>query len=168
MVPHGITPGVISRALNQPSVHIPQDVIDRVVESLRAIAGWHITPVVEETLVVPTTGDCTLILPTKRVVEVKRVEFDGEEVTDFDWSDEGIFVHSPGFAPGFRRLRITLRHGFENPGDLIGVIAQMTQRALNPTNAHTVGSISVGASQAVTPQSSEWRVLSNYELGPLP
>ena len=168
MSPHGITSGTIALALGQPATNFTQDTIDRVVESVREICGWHVFPVREETLTLPTTGDCITILPSKRVLDVSAVVFDGKPVTEFEFSEDGVLYVPEGLKQGLAKLKVTLRHGFETPKSLVGVIAQMVSRANTHTGSYTVGHISVGASQAVTPQSTEWRVIDLYKLGALP
>ena len=65
-------------------------------------------------------------------------------------------------------MEVEIRHGFDRPLDLIGVVVQMIGRAARPAEQMQVGGISVGAAQGVTPQTSEWRVLTAYELGAEP
>lgn len=159
MFDHGIT----------PTGDVTQSAIDKAVETVRRLVGWHVWPVRDETLTVDTPGDSLVILPTKNLVEVLDVKVDGQEVDSADvrWSTDGMLTLLR-VPRGFRRVSVRCRHGYESALDLAVVCLSMAKRDSQPTQQYSVGSISVGAPGSVTPQSTEWRVLDGYKLGPLP
>lgn len=162
MSDHGLTP-------SDPSQTVTQDDVDRAVATVRRLAGWHVWPVREETITVDTPGDPLIILPTLRVEDVIDVTVEGQQV-DMDtvsWSADGMITLQR--APrGLRRVAVTLRHGFESAPDLAGVCLKMADRSVQVQGSVSVGGISVGATAGITPQSTEWRVLDMYKLGPEP
>lgn len=160
---HGLTP---TAGTTGP---VTQDDIDLAVETLRDLAGWHIWPVREETVTVDTTGDPTVFLPTLRLLEVRTVTVDDVEVPleTIEWSESGMLRLKTRPRKGFRRVTATILHGFETT-PLAAVAMQMAARAHQPATNMQVGGISVGAPGALTPYSSEWRLLDRYKLGPMP
>lgn len=162
MADHGIVPP-------GNSDEVTQDTIDRVVATVRNLAGWHIWPVREETLTVDTPGDPLVILPTKRIESVIAVEVDGQPVdmSTVSWTEDGMLTLRR-VPRGFRRVAVTLRHGYLDAPDLAAVCQQMAKRTIQAQGSVSVGGISVGAAAGVTPQSTEWRVLDLYKLGPIP
>lgn len=174
---HGITPEML--AAESPTLtadKVPQDVIDRVVETVRELCGWHVWPEREETLTVDTTGDPTIFLPTLRLVDVLAVTADGETVapSEYGWSSDGWIERSrtarpPSWPAGPRAVSATVRHGLESCPALVAVCAQMVSRSLfSGQDGYTVGSISVGTRSGITPQSTEWRIIDHYRLEPTP
>jgi hypothetical protein len=163
MPDHGITPDMVPT-----SSAITGDQIDAVVETVRRICGWHIWPVREETVKLDSSGDCLLFLPTKRLVELKSVEVGGKPVglDAVQWSEDGYLQGH--FPEGLRNVTVTMRHGYDSALDLVGVCLQMAKRTAEAHSSYQVGGISVGASNGITPQSTEWRIVDCYKLGPLP
>ena len=173
----GIAPehGVVS---TDPKV--PQEFVDRAVQSVRVLAGWHIFPERVEEIVLLAPGDGQVILPTKRLVDVESVVVDGHtfEVDQLVYDEAGV-VWVPGLKPRRdgvpRRVVAKIRHGFNEPVELISVITSMALRAAQSQSSYSldrisVGGISVGASAgngvggAVAPVSTEWRILDEYKL----
>lgn len=162
MSDHGLVP-------SESSQTVTQDHVDTAVATVRLLAGWHIWPVREETITVDTAGDPLIILPTLHVEDVTAVTVDGEPVDmrRVSWSPEGMLTLY-GAPRGFRRVSVTLHHGYESAPALAGVCLKMAGRAVQAQGSLSVGGISVGASAGITPQSTEWRVLDMYKLGPEP
>lgn len=160
---HGITPDMISG-----QVDVSQDVIDRTVETVRHMCGWHVWPTREESLTLDVRDRGELFIPTLHLVEVLDVEVGGSplDLSKIDWSDTGIIVGP--FPVGFRKVRVRVRHGFESAPDLLGVCLSMAQRYREPYGQLTVGGISMGSSSGITPQSAEWRIIDLYKLEPGP
>ncbi|MEH0147456.1 hypothetical protein V6D40_07265 [Corynebacterium sp. Q4381] len=160
---HGLAPN--------PSAAVPvtQADIDLAVETLRDLAGWHIWPVRQETVTVDTAGDNVIFLPTLRLLQVHALALDGTPVglDTIEWSESGMVRLKRRSGRGFRRATATITHGFDTT-PLAGVAMHMAARATQPGTNMTVGGISVGAPGAMTPQSSEWRLLDRYKLGPMP
>lgn len=170
MMDHGLTPESVRFIAGQPNLQITQTTIDQAVVAARNIAGWHVTPPREETITVDTRGDCMQELPTKYVLGVQEVRVKDKEVTDFSWSQDGLLLFPKPLPQGFRTLQVTLKHGFpvEAAMDFLVVAAHMAARSSQHGGNITVGSISIGASATITPQSSEWRIMDIHKLGPIP
>lgn len=160
---HGLAPN--------PSAAVPvtQADINLAVETLRDLAGWHIWPVRQETVTVDTAGDNVIFLPTLRLLQVHSLALDDTPVDldTIEWSESGMVRLKKRPRKGFRRITATILHGFENT-PLAAVAMQMAARAHQPAANMQVGGISVGAPGALTPYSSEWRLLDRYKLGPMP
>ncbi|AIT60163.1 hypothetical protein [Corynebacterium doosanense] len=163
---HGITPSMVAAGTTMPEQHV----IDAAVHTVRSLCGWHVWPVREETVTVDTTGDDVVFLPTKRLHNVTEVSIDNEQIPPGEWSfsADGMLQLTRRPPAGFRRLAATITHGYDEVPDLAGVIGQMARRAGAPQESYQVGGISVGAPGAVTPQSTEWRIVDLYKLGPMP
>lgn len=165
---HGLTPA------HFPTVQgLTQSAIDAAVETVRRLAGWHVWPEREETVTVVSPGDPLVLLPTKRLVSVTDVTVDGEGVTlgEDDWTPDGtlwVSTMKPSKDGRPRRVSVTMRHGYAGPGDVLALVASMVGRAAQPAQNYSVGRISVGAPGAVTPQSTEWRIIDQIKLGPVP
>ncbi|WP_145941748.1 hypothetical protein [Corynebacterium glyciniphilum] len=164
MPDHGITPDHVANVTKQTAT---EEQIDRAVASVRSLCGWHVWPVRTETLRLDTAGDTLLTLPTLHVEDITAVRINGTPTTAYTWSTDGL-LQLPRHRAGLGALEVDIKHGFDRPADLIGVVVQMIGRAARPAEQMSVGGISVGAAQGVTPQSSEWRVLGAYELGAEP
>lgn len=152
---------------------VTQGGIDAAVASVRRLADWHVWPERVETLAVDSPGDPLVLLPTKRLVAVEEVTVDGREVTlgEEDWSPDGTLWISalrplPSRRP--RRIRARVRHGYSGPGDVLALVGSMVARSAAPGQGYQVGRINVSAPGAVTPQSSEWRIIDQIRLGPVP
>lgn len=165
---HGLTPDDFPGA-----TALTQDAIDAAVSAVRRLADWHVWPERAETLRVDAPGDKLVALPTKRLVSVESVTVDGREVTigENDFSEDGtLWIASMTPHPEGRPRRVVAEvvHGFAAPGDVLSLIRSMAGRASAPGQAYQVGRINVGAPGAVTPQSTEWRIIDQIRLGPLP
>lgn len=98
--------------------------------AIRAYCGWHVAPVIAESIVVDGNGQSRLKLPTMRVEDVSRVEVDGVDVTSsVRWSDMGM-LEGVRFPRRFRAVKVDLSHGFEPEmvADVLGVLASAARR----------------------------------------
>jgi hypothetical protein len=108
------------------------------VAELRALAGWHIAPVLTETVTVDSNGGCDLVLPTRRLVSVSSVN---SWTSGWDVYSSGILYRSIGWPAG--RLVVTMTHGFDEcPDDLLPVLA--ARSAGSGGRDPSVASVSVG------------------------
>lgn len=115
--------------------------------AIRAFCGWHVAPVLKETLVLDGTGTDTLLLPTMRIVNLLSVKVNGRNVTDqVRWSEAGM-LENVWFPKQFRAVEVTLQHGFDPTAltDVAGVIERAAKRfATDPTiRSQSVGGASV-------------------------
>lgn len=103
---------------------------------IRNFCGWHVAPVIEETLTLDGSGAQRLALPSLRVEEVSRLVISGEEIKTFSWSDNG-WLTLPGgqhFPGEDRCVEVTLRHGFGYAPELAQVRQGLqTRAAMAPT-----------------------------------
>jgi hypothetical protein len=146
----------------------------RVAEStVRGECGWHIAPVIEETLDVDHAGGSSIVLPSLRIVEVAEVR---DRVTDtvlagWDWSAAGILTRPAGWPPGPRAVRVTLAHGHDTtPPELIGMVAELAAafRSTVPgtrSESRTVGGVATARTFSPSPVLSTFaHVLDRYRV----
>lgn len=114
--------------------------------ALRAFCGWHVAPVVTETLTRDGNGRSVLKLPTQHVREVTAVRIDGRDVTSsVRWSDAGM-LEGVTFPRKFRSVEVDLEHGYE-PTEIADVLAIIQGAAKRAATHPAVASQSVaGAS----------------------
>lgn len=176
---HGITPELVAElsggmvTADAPGLDAA---IDRAVESVRSLCGWHVWPVREDRLRLDTTGGRWVKLPTLRLVELSAVIVDGKplDLDTVEWSDKGMVRLTRGrFPEGYGRVVVEFRHGFNTPAALGGVVAAIAGRAMLAAGGATlrVGEVSVGATGGgpggnLAPLSSEWHLLGRYALEP--
>lgn len=137
---------------------------------ITTLCGWHVTPQQTETLTVDTLGDRVVFLPTKYLVDVTEVKVDGEVVDqrDYTFSQDGILRLTRRVPLGFQTVQATVLHGYESAPEVEALIEKITSRATKPSEAYTVGGISVGSPGSLMPQSTEWRIIDQHKLGPMP
>ena len=134
--------------------------------AVRRWAGWHITPVVTDTVTVNGHGGHGLNLPTMRLVElvevVERRRGKGQVWTpvDLDPLTTGVEAAAAGYLyrdqcwpARLAGVRVTMRHGYEpdEVPELASLVAVMVARGLvNPTgvSSATVGGLSVQYSRS--------------------
>jgi hypothetical protein len=102
-------------------------------EAVRAEAGWHIAPVLTETLTVDGEGGHLLFLPSLRVLEVteiRDVTYDEPRViTGWRKSKRGVIYRAGGWPVGFESIEVDVVHGYAAcPAELLPVIAEYTTR----------------------------------------
>ena len=102
--------------------------------SVRDEAGWHIAPLVTETLVLDSQGGRRLILPSLQidsVAEVRDVTGDTPAVLE-GWrlSRRACFLYlEKGWPTGVAAVEVDLTHGCEAcPEDLLAVVAERVQQ----------------------------------------
>lgn len=164
---HGLSPG------DFPGSAVSAEGIDAAVSAFRQLAGWHVFPILEHTVTVTVPGDSLVTLPSRQLHEIISLSVDGSPVNVGDCVvyPEGM-VLIPHLRPrrdGLPRVvSATIRDGYDPPPAVVGVIGAMAARASRPSESYNVGRISVGAPGTLTPQSTEWRIVDQYKLGPVP
>lgn len=115
------------------------DALKAASQHIRNYCGWHVYPVLTQTLTVRGSGARDLFLPTLRLLEVVEcaengVDLDPDDLTtgaDF----AGFVEHPTGYWTTSRRgVVITIRHGF----DYVPELAQLC-RDVAARNAETPG-----------------------------
>ncbi|WPM94258.1 head-tail adaptor [Arthrobacter phage Marchesin] len=113
-----------------------QPLLDGASAGLRRFAGWHIAPVLEETLVGDGPGGRLLVLPTGRLVSVVSVDNAGEtvDITTVDASAAGMLeLQSGWWSSRFGAVSVRVRHGYDlaDVEDVRQIVKQVTSNALS-------------------------------------
>lgn len=106
----------------------PQTVIDQATALVRAYCGWHVSPVVTETITVGSDGGRVLMLPSLHVTDITSVTVDGVAQTDYSWSEAG-YVTGCYWPTGPRSVAVSLTHGFADAPDVASIILAVASRA---------------------------------------
>lgn len=102
--------------------------------TIRRYCGWHVAPVIEETLHVTGRGGHVLLIPSKRIISVSKVVCDGTDLTDeVDWDEGGIMRidHGAAWPDRLRGVEVTLTHGWapEEAPDVLMLRETIARRA---------------------------------------
>lgn len=109
----------------------PQSPETAATQAIRDYCGWHVAPVITDTLTLDGTGTDTVLLPSRRVTAVESVTVDGHELaaTAYEWSADGLLRRRHGCWPDrYRALTVELKHGFEDASVLSTVVASIVAR----------------------------------------
>lgn len=99
--------------------------------AIRAYCGWHIAPILTETLYVSARHTSPKIfIPSGHVVDIERLEMlennkgTWKEVAGYGWDETGTLELTGGqrFTKGLRNVRVTLTHGYQ-PDEVPDVLA---------------------------------------------
>jgi len=107
------------------------DPVAAATQMIRDYCGWHIAPVEEETLVLDGTGTNTLLLPSRRVVQVSQVLVRDEPLDSagYEWSAIGALRRLGGVWPeAYRSIEVTLEHGFNDMFVLADIVDSVAAR----------------------------------------
>lgn len=103
--------------------------------AVRNYCGWHIAPVVTETLKLDGDGSRVLFLPSLKVVDIIAITTAGVPVlpADVDDSEAGYLELVSGcWSPRAGKTLVTLEHGYESaPEDVVAVIVSVAARAID-------------------------------------
>lgn len=116
---------------------------------IRSYCGWHIAPVILETVTVDGSGGSAQLLPTLRLVEVLSITNDGKPVTDPQWSQMGAVRGC--WTGKLRGVVAEIRHGYvECPAEVAAAVERLgrTERMAGLGTVR-IGQVSV---QAEAPQ----------------
>lgn len=169
------TKGAIS--INDPRV---EGALAGASAAIRRYCGWHVAPVVTETLTLDGPGGRVLSLPTLNVSAVGPVVEDTTSLTDstdYRWSADGSVKRKSGYwSDDYRILTVTLTHGYflQDVPDVVRVILAVVARELSsPTGAtrEQAGAVSVswaisspGVSGGIALLQHERDVLDHYRI----
>lgn len=151
-----------------PGAPFPSDVVSAVNAAIRQEAGWHIAPVLRETMTVQTRGSTTVWLPTFVIDKVHSVT---DAVTGAELDGFVTLTRTGNLVfPKRKRLplyiTIDLSHGYAKcPEDLLLFAAQRAQMAtIGMTRQESLGSrsISLGSTMGVETSS----VVARHKLPP--
>lgn len=102
--------------------------------AVRRYCGWHIAPLLPETLTIDGTGGRLLTIPTLRMTNVDEVKVLGDVLpTDaYDWSELGNIELRHGRWPRrFRSITAKVEHGFDTAPDVAQIIMQVCAAAIS-------------------------------------
>lgn len=138
-----------------PGPRPPQFWLDAAQGAVRRFCGWHVAPVITETIRLDGTGQRTLLIPSGRILEVTAATSDGRDVlAQVDVSGKGMLELRDGglWSARLGGISITLRHGYDptEVPDVAGVIAtaaargggpggQIASQAVGPANVRYTG-----------------------------
>lgn len=186
--PTGALPPLVDRALfaSLTQGRIPAGVdVDAVLaaasQEIRRRAGWHIAPVIDETMTLDGPGGSILHLPTLRLIDVLSVsqrhrgntaaqDIDPDEL---EWSRAGMVRARCPWSSRFGGITVVARHGLDFDA-VSAVTTKIAARvAMAPTGAvrETAGPLSVeygDAAAGVTLLLAERDSLAPYTLPGLP
>lgn len=111
----------------------PKFFLDAANRAIRAYCGWHVAPVIPETLTLDGSGGKTLLLQSLRVIELERVTSDGVDVTERVQVSEraGMLEIDGEWSNRLGGIKVELRHGFtaEEVPDIATLILNVAKRA---------------------------------------
>lgn len=108
--------------------------------AVRKLCGWHVAPVIEETLTLDGSGTRSLFVPSLRVVEITACTVLGREVdpASLEWSEKGFLRRNGGVWPDrLRAVTLTLSHGFDEVTDVAAIVQEIADRAVSAIGGRT-------------------------------
>ena len=95
--------------------HDAELVLTAASEKVRRYCGWHVCPVVTETVTLDGPGGGLLKLPTLHMTGVTSVVEDGVslDVSGLEWSENGL-IRKDRWTRKFRGVTVTFTHGFDS------------------------------------------------------
>jgi len=111
----------------------PQFWLDAAHGAVRRFCGWHVAPVITESLTLDGNGSRSILLPSRRVTAITSVLENGVVVaaTDFDWSESGVLTRTNGYwSHRHRSIIVSLTHGFDDVSDVAGIISGIAARSM--------------------------------------
>jgi hypothetical protein len=110
----------------------PQRLIDQATALVRSYCGWHVSPVLADTVSLMGSGRPSILLPSLHVTDVTAVVEDGVTLalTDFVWDEVGILgrLDVPWTTPD-KVVTVSFTHGYDRAEDFEAVIMAVASRA---------------------------------------
>lgn len=155
---------------------------------IRSYCGWHIAPVVTETIRVDGSGTSVQMLPTLRLASLTSISNDGVEIPSPEWSESGMVrlpggwrfganyeCHAARWSRHLRGVEATIVHGFDEcPAEVKAVASAFadTISALGPVESEAAGSLNYKLRSASDMRAMIddvlFAILDRYRIGPLP
>lgn len=139
-----------------------QPVLDAASALIRRYCGWHISPVMQEEMIVDGAGGHVQNLPTLNLVNLLALEelMPGGTVnvyppTEVEWSRNGYLRKVGCWTERFQAITATVEHGYDEGDclDLAMLCATMAARAVASPfgeKQQTVGSVTVALSSGAS------------------
>lgn len=101
--------------------------------AVRRECGWHVAPVITETLELDGVRGTTLLIPSLRIRELTQVLNDGVDVTDQVKHSRtaGVLTLASGWSCDVGAITVKLKHGFDadEVPEVAALIVTLTKRA---------------------------------------
>lgn len=98
-------------------------------DAIRRKCGWHVVPMVRETVKVDYEGGKVVDLPSQHVIDVEAVAVRGVPV-DADWSESGLLELASQSRRGYRAVEVTFVHGYPECADLTALASKIVLHSL--------------------------------------
>lgn len=138
--------------------------------SIRNHCGWHVYPVITETMTVRGSGARDLFLPTLRLLDVVSCTEDGIELDPAALTlgaDFARFVAHPTryWTASRRGVTVTIRHGYDNVPELAELCRNVVARAaMSPGGQVTAKSMGDRSIQYAQPGGGGGRPFYDSEI----
>ena len=131
--------------------YTPPTPLEQAEQAVRDYCGWHVAPVVTETVTLDAYGTARLFLPSLKVRAVDAVTVDGTALdpSGYTWTEDGVLRRLDGALWPHRgqSVAVTLTHGHE-PSEVAWIVGQVADRLEKaPNGAHVMARATVGARQ---------------------
>jgi len=154
-----------------------QPLIDGATAAIRRYCGWHVAPVVAESVTLDGPGGHLLSFPTLRLESITALSECGKvaDVADLEWSELGNVRKRRGcWTDRFRGITATIEHGFESVPDVAQIVQQVVANAVSSplgATSESAGALSVswattapGVSGGLSLLARDFAVLDMYRI----
>lgn len=97
--------------------------------AVRRHCGWHVTPVIKETLTVDGNGGTRFRLPTMNLISIDELKIRGETVDPDHYAASTTgFVELKGhrrFPRAYSSVEVTFTHGWEQAPELVSIASKI-------------------------------------------
>lgn len=112
----------------------PVDPLVAAEQAVRRYCGWHVAPVVTETIVARPAVGGIIYLPTLKLVDVLGLKVSGVDLTEdelaaVEWSEDGMLRRPGGWPHRWRSVVATISHGHDDASDAAALIREIAARA---------------------------------------
>lgn len=146
-----------------------QDILAGAETAVRRYCGWHVAPVIDDTLILDGSGSGTLFIPSLQVEDISSVTNDGTpiDVDALEWSAGG-YLRAPAgrvWTDRLRGVRIQILHGYDEASDVAEIIRAIAARAASAPDGYIreqAGTVSLAPSMTA-PNVAGGVVLMDHE-----
>lgn len=136
--------------------------------AIRNYCGWHVTPVITQTIRRDRPSSGVLLLPTNKLVSVLSCTSDGVDVlANVEWSENGMLELTCGaWSRRLGGIVVQIEHGYESAPDVAALVATLAARG--SSNPAGIISQSIGPANVrygdIPLMTSEMLTLDPYRL----